>query len=168
MLNSLGVKMNFNCTNCKSEEIRRLSIIHSDGLSRIDTTTSGSSISGGSGGLRAGSNTAKTTGTLQTDLSKKAAPPQKNSYIGAIIAWLIGALLLSWILGWFGLNVSRPDWKGKIYQYASFILLAWWLYKVFVYNRETYPPLKKQWNNSFMCFRCGEVFEVNEQNRTTV
>lgn len=156
--------MSFNCTKCNSEDVRRLSIIHSDGLSNIDTTTSGSSISGGDGGLRAGSGTAKTTGTMQTDQSRKAAPPQKYSYFGIIVIWIIGTLLLMWFLGWLGLAVSGTGMQGQIFRYGSLIFLAWLLYKTCMHNWKFYPSLKAKWDNSFMCLRCGEIFEIKKQN----
>ena len=156
--------MSFNCIKCNSEDVRRLSIIHSDGLSNIDTTTSGSSISGGDGVLRAGSGTAKTTGTMQTDQSRKAAPPQKYSYFGIIVIWIIGTLLLMWFLGWLGLAVSGTGMQGQIFRYGSLIFLAWLFYKTCMHNWKIYPSLKAKWDNSFMCLRCGEIFEIKKQN----
>jgi len=101
---------------------------------------------------------------MQTDQSRKAAPPQKYSYFGVIVIWIIGTLLLLWLLGWLGLPVSGSDLEGQVFKYGSLIFLAWLFYKTCVHNWKIYPSLKAKWDNSFMCLRCGEIFEIKKQS----
>lgn len=85
------------CTQCNSDNVQRLAVIYEGGTQKINTRsrTVGSGVGFGSGGLGLGLGSASTTttGQSQSVLAKKAAPPQKKSYIlpvALIIAGLLG------------------------------------------------------------------------------
>lgn len=144
--------MNLACPKCTSAEVRKLSMIYSEGLSTISAMSTGSSSGfSSSGSVGFGTHTTHTSGRQQTALSKQAAPPEKKHWIlwssAAAISGLIALGGLShpsfWTLVFAGLTVLSV--KNAISGKA--------------YNAEVLPGLMQRWEKSFMCNRCGETFQ---------
>src|SRR6185503_16917961 len=81
------------CTKCGSAEVRRLSLIYEEGLSH---SASQSQTAFGGAGFGTTASTFS-TGTSQTALSKKAAPPAKKHTI--LLALLAGFLAFCTLAG---------------------------------------------------------------------
>jgi TonB family protein len=158
--------MIFQCPVCKSENVQRLPIAYESGLatlnSTFDSTMNSKSSGGGIGiGISRGNVTpmigigrGKTHGTShgtsqgisQTALSRRVSPPEPCSIKGAGIIWVLIMLmsflvdqpLRSWIVGVSGIILA-----------AGVIWHGW----------TVYAPAKSRWDSSFICLRCGNVFE---------
>jgi hypothetical protein len=141
---------NLACTKCGTEEVRRLSLIYEEGLAIINTRSQSSGAAFGGGGASFGSASTHTTGTQQTALSKKAAPPTKrHTILWGIAAGILGMIALSGLTSpSFGLLI----WAGLAAFAARMTLQAK------AYNAMVFPDAHARWQRSFMCNRCGEVF----------
>jgi hypothetical protein len=138
------------CTKCGSAEVRRLSLIYNEGLAIINTTSASSGVAFGGGGAAFGSSSTSTTGTQQTALSKQAAPPRKkHTILWAILAGVLGFLALG----------GLADLSFSVIVFAALAALAGRMsLKAKAYNATKFPEEYANWERSFMCNRCGQVF----------
>lgn len=143
--------MSLACPKCSSNDARSLSLIYREGLSIINTqTTSFGSAMGSGGGTAFGSSSGTTTGRQQSVLSRQAAPPAKKGWI----LWSI--LVVAFGLGAVG-GMVHPG-IGTVFAIAIAVVSARMVMRARTFNAEEYPGLYQQWERSFMCNRCGEVF----------
>lgn len=145
--------MNVACPKCASAEARSLSLIYREGLSTTVTNTTGVGFGGGGGGMGAGTMSAVSHGRSQSALSKEAAPPAKKNIIGwALLVALFGFMFLG----------SFKDIGLSTFFFAGIAGLGVWMIKNNrAYNSEQFPELYSQWQQSFMCSRCGAVFQAS-------
>ena len=136
------------CTKCGSAEVRRLSLIYEEGLSH-SATQSQTAFGGASFGSTAST---FSTGTSQTALSKKAAPPTKKHTI--LLALLAGFLGFCTVAGLANFSFWALVFGGLTYWAAMKSL------KAKAYNATVFPDEHARWLRSFMCNRCGGVFAV--------
>lgn len=136
------------CTTCNSDNVQKLSVVYEQGTQNIKTTgrTRGGGVGFGGGGLGAGLGLARTTtkGTSQSIAAQKAAPPEKKK-IAIPIMLIIGGLIA----------------MGAIHMIVGLIMLAiggFLFWKFSQYNKQNYPPLYSEWQNSWLCNKCGAVF----------
>ncbi len=134
------------CPKCGSEHVRRLSLIYREGLAVVKTGTAG--VGFGDDGMAVGG--ARTGGTQQSLASMGAAPPEERSLGGPIIMILMGVVLL--LAGFQGSVVAAVI--GAIVA----ALGGMWAYGSSHYNNQVYPALHQQWEGSYSCSRCAEVF----------
>ncbi len=158
--------MIFQCPVCQSENVQRLPMAYESGLailnSTFDSTMNSKSSGGGVGiGISRGNVTpilgigrGKTHGTShgtsqgisQTALSKRVSPPEPCSIKGPGIIWVL-IILLS-----FSVDQPLRSWivaVSGIFLAAGVIWHGW----------TVYAPAKARWDSSFICLRCGNVFE---------
>jgi len=142
------------CPQCKSDNVQKLSIIYQHGTQKINTSsrTFGSGVGGGSRGLGVGFGSAHTTtsGTSQSLIAKMAAPPAKKSYKFTALLFLFGALLLSF--GDYGFLGILLIGLGGFLAYSSYM-----------YNQNEWPPKNKQWQSSWHCNKCGDIYALQLQ-----
>ncbi len=151
------------CPKCTSEDAVKLSLIHSAGLADIRTTSRGHVIGLAGAGLLLAVDSFATKGTSQSQLSKLAAPPCKKRYRHVILAWLIGLAIGAWFILFINAPTSTHDphtfiqihWFVYIFSAAMLLVLT----VLWRFNHMTFPRRRKLWNRSFMCRRCGEVFQ---------
>ncbi len=143
--------MELGCPKCSSPEVRKLSLIYNEGLSIINTVSTGTSGAVGSGGGMAfGSHSSHTTGRQQTALSKQAAPPDKKHWI----LWSMAAAMCGFVaLG----GLTHPGF-GTLAAIGLAVLSVRFALKGKEYNAEVLPGLLQRWEQRFMCNRCGERF----------
>jgi hypothetical protein len=154
------------CPTCSSEECSSLSLVYAGGLSDIRTRSRGRGFAFGetTGAL---SFTARSRGTCQTRLSKLAAPPRKLRYRHVVLWWILGLGILYWLFGYLvwlhELSAIRavtafPKFAHAYSGIAVFVLavLRW-------HNRHVRPQRYRRWERSFMCGRCGAIFQPFEQ-----
>lgn len=147
--------MSIACPKCNDENVQRLSVAFESGISDVHTSTSGTAIGFGRGGIGIGIGSSKTQGTAQTALSQRAAPPQKASYLRIVKYWFIGALIGAVVLGI--LNVSK--FIEDLFGYGIFIVAAFALLQAFSFNKNQWPGLFQKWQQSYICLKCGNIFE---------
>jgi hypothetical protein len=151
------------CPNCKSDDTTKLSLVHAAGLSDVETRSRGHAWALGDIGPLFGFASSKAIGTSQTHLSKQAAPPIKKRYRHVILAWLLGLAIGTWLI----LVINAPtgaldphilsQFHWLAYSFSAvnvFILAVLWRF-----NHMILPRRRDLWNRSFMCRRCGKVFQ---------
>jgi hypothetical protein len=138
------------CTQCGSTEVRRLSLIYEEGLAIISTQSQTAGVGFGGGGASFGSASTHTTGTQQTALSKKAAPPtKKHTILWAMLAGFVGLVALS--------GISHFSFWTLVFAGLTYLCVQKAL-KAKAYNAMVFPEEHARWQRSFMCNRCGGVF----------
>lgn len=141
------------CTQCGSEQTQRLEVIYEQGTTTIRTQST-SVGAAGNGNFGAGTATTTTSGIQQTKLASRAAPPQRKSKVGGVCLLLLGILL-----GWMG--VGNSGWLlllGGVALAGGFQLLQ----RAAIYNRDVFPPLYRQWQASWLCHRCGCIYQYGQ------
>ena len=85
-----------------------------------------------------------------------AKRPMKKSIVTYILKWWIaiqfGLVLLLWISG-----LSKHEVSLIIY-FGAYALLIYKTYQRYVWNRDTYPGLRRDWEHTYVCLRCGNSF----------
>ena len=82
--------MELTCPNCNSDNTQRLSAVFENGISTVNNKTHGVGMGLGRGGLAIGAAGASTSGTSQTVLSQRAAPPDRKPYL-VPLGWIYRA-----------------------------------------------------------------------------
>lgn len=144
--------MSFECPACHSENTNKLSMTYESGLSNIKTRTTGLGVGFGRGGIGLGVGGGKTKGTAQTQESQRAAPPPKKKFIKPLAFILIITVIVSLVVG--KNHVIQP-----IISLLWLISTAAWIGWAVYYNTKQWPILKQAWDKSFICNRCGQVFQ---------
>lgn len=157
-----GGPMDLQCPNCKSTDLRKVSLIYQEGLQRVSTRTRLRGVVVGSDGPDVVVGRATTKGKQQTEISKALTPPKKWSYLKFIRWSVLVFLSVGWIV--FYLNTvatnsssvsSVPLTIYVLFSAAIFVavFLVYWKH-----NHSTYPrQYDEQWDRSFLCQRCGTV-----------
>ena len=127
----------FVCPKCGSSDIQRCSVIYQSGTVGHSYTS------------RSGDYNVETSGTESTALAQSVAPPAKKEthWGGMIVLGLIGAECFIedfWILGIIFALAAIGLFMGN--QEAS------------DYNDKQWPRDYKDWQNSWLCHRCGHYF----------
>jgi len=129
--------MDCTCPSCTSGQTQRLSIIYAGGMLRTKRRS------------------------MHTTASLLAAPPKPVTYAGPLVAifftcLVIGALIISRLPSDSWLVRSAP---GNALQAAFlFVPMILWVIRAYRYNATTGAKLLDQWQRSFQCNRCGQVF----------
>lgn len=169
-------RASFTCPQCGSESTQRLSVVHASGTSTTTSTSThvGAAFSGSR--LVPAAATSTTSGVQQSTLANKAAPPSKKDEFGkgAMIASLIAAPIVSWILaGIVGAVVNSSSGGDTGYACAGcvfFVLPVVLIVAIVVkyrdcrpskaWNQDVYPQLLAKWERQMLCHRCGAIFDT--------
>src|SRR5215218_8455153 len=140
------------CPACGSGDVRRLSVIHADGLSTVSATGQVTHHdhhrAHDPGHHRHDRDTINTVTTAQTRSSAEAAPPaMKNPWLfgclGAVCALFAGVILaMIASLPGFLIGAGAAGW----YFWRRVADARRW-------NAEEYPPLRMAWERTFRCDR---------------
>jgi hypothetical protein len=97
---------------------------------------------------------ASTSGTInarsQTALSREAAPPAKHRFVVWVIVAVLAGLYVLTTLSNFGTGTLL-----MLGATAGSIVMA---RRARHFNLREHPGLMSNWEKSFMCNRCGQVF----------
>jgi hypothetical protein len=150
------------CQGCGSENVQKLSMVYDGGLSDINAKEGGVGVGFGSGGLGIGFGSSKIKGSNQSRLSQKAVPPEKKRVVKYFAIWGIGLFIVPPVV------VSVLGWDSSIVQLLTVLLYlgaaGLHIYSDIQYNRRIYPRLFARWNVSFLCHKCGLMFQSAAQN----
>jgi hypothetical protein len=137
-----------NCQQCGSENTQRFQMAYEHGTQNINTSSRTLGLGFAGGGLGVGSAATATSGTSQSLMAQKVAPPLKKALKKPIIAILVGLLLMSAGHGAIalGLFVAGPG--------------AFFVYKALSYNSSILPVLQQRWLSSWLCHKCGNTFSA--------
>lgn len=137
-----------NCEKCGSDNVQRLEVVFDGGTSQINTNSRTGGVGLGRGGLSVGGANTKTTGTSQTTLGAKAAPPAKKPYKWAIISLIVGYLFCHGGVGSIVFGVLLIAAGG------------YFIYAAVTYNKNQWPALYKHWQECWLCHKCGSIYHA--------
>jgi len=152
-----------NCPKCGSTGWKSLSVIHAEGTSSENETTSIGGVGIGSGGnIGVLSGSSESSRQTQSQLAAAAAPPVYSEEDSS------GCLVLSFIIG---IGVVWYCWHLSIALAILWVIvlpiLAIWVHGLGEEDRkkkkeekEEYDKEMEEWLNSAMCLRCGEIFKM--------
>jgi ribosomal protein L37AE/L43A len=132
------------CPNCGTGQVTRFRVIHENGLAHLN----GMPLPYSSGGYAGGSHFGKS----QTVASFNAAPPTRIHDPWPLVRAVVAGIFLLIFL-------ENGAW---IWALISLVVLGFSVRsarRVRIYNHEIYPRLKRKWENSYRCDRCGEKFQ---------
>jgi ribosomal protein L37AE/L43A len=139
-----GRTPDYACPKCGSSEARRLSLIFRDAVSLASESLAPTRATGTS--------LTSSTPQLNPQLSRQAAPPSRKHDKLWIVAAVAAAII-----------ATVTAWNPDVRTVASAAVVAVAVYfgiRSRRYNRDVFPRLHAQWEQSVMCGRCGNVYEV--------
>jgi hypothetical protein len=156
-----GDPMNLQCPNCKSTDLKKVSLAYQEGLLHVSTRTRLRGVVVGSDGPDVFMGRAITKGTQQTEVSRAVTPPKKWSY-PKLVGW---SVLVFLSVGWIEFYVNAITKNSSTvlsFPLAIYAVLSVGLFVVLFllywkHNHSTYPRHYAQWSRSFNCERCGTV-----------
>jgi hypothetical protein len=161
--------MDLQCPNCKSTDLKKVSLAYQEGLQRVSTRTRLRGVVVGSDGPDVVVGRATTKGTQQTEISKVLTPPKKWSYL-KLFGWSVLVFLsVGWIV--FYVNTITTNTSSvssvplTIYAVLSGVIFVVLFLSYWSHNHTTYPLQYAKWDRSFICQRCAAVSE--QEHRAT-
>ncbi len=151
--------MDLRCPKCNSNSVKKVSLAYQEGTYHIDTRSRmrGLLFAGGGPGIVVGRTAAR--GSQQSALSKRLSPPSKWSYMKLILWSGVTTLiaLVIYVQHVMSSPVPASSLPAKLYVlFAPFIFL-FLVAIIWRHNHLTYQQKYAQWNESFICERCGTV-----------
>ena len=160
-----GGPMELQCPNCRSTDLKKVSLAYQEGLQHVSTRTRLRGVVVGSDGPDVVVGRATTKGIQQTEISKALTPPKKWSYL-KLLGWSVLVFLsVGWIV--FYVNTITKNSSSvssvplTIYTVLSAgvfvaLILVYWKHNHYAYARQF-----GRWDRSFICQRCGAVSQHN-------
>ncbi len=102
---------------------------------------------------------ATTRGVQQTALSKSFVPPAKWSYL-KLILWSVAISFVALVAYVRVVMTSPPPVSSlpvKIYFAVAPLVFLFLLVSIWRHNHSIYPQQCREWDNSFICERCGNI-----------
>lgn len=133
--------MSYECPQCHSENVQRVSLVVSQGTK----ASSFFGIGGSTGGIGLGAG----AGVTQTLQAQNLMPPKMRK-----VFW--------WALGTF---LSAPSaLSGFPVAIGIFLVCAVGLCWAIFYNKKEFPAQMASWQKLWICQRCANVFNLREFN----
>jgi hypothetical protein len=151
--------MDLRCPQCSSTDLRKVSLAYQEGLFRVDTRTRMLGFLFASGGPDVIVGRATTSGVQQSALSKSIAPPTKWSYM-KLIFWSAVISFVALVAYVRVVMTSPPPVSSlpvKIYVAVAPFVFIFLFILTWRHNHSTYRQERSQWNDSYICNRCGTV-----------
>jgi len=151
--------MDLRCPSCNGADLKKLSLAYQEGRFQVDTRTRLSGVVVGEGGPNVVVGRAATRGIQQTKLSRHLSPPGKWSYKklvlwSAIVSFVALVVYVRSVMSDPAPTSSLPVTLYAVLAPAAFISLVALFWR---HNHSTYQRQFAQWNQSFICERCGTV-----------
>jgi hypothetical protein len=125
------------CTSCGSDNTQRLQVIYEGGTQTLNAQSAYGNV----------------TATTQSALARKATPPKRAHCIISAFFCLVGLSLAFFYYGQYGERGVMQFWV------AVCIVCGWMAVTGFRYNNATFPQIYKRWQNSWMCLKCGNIYQ---------
>ena len=153
--------MELECPNCKSADLKKVSLAYQEGLQHVSTRTRLRGVVVGSDGPDVIVGRANTKGKQQTEISKALTPPRKWSYL-KLFGWSVLVFLsVGWIVFYVNTITKNSSSVSSvplgIYAVLSAGLFVVLFFLYWNHNHSTYPRQYAEWDVSFICERCGTV-----------
>ncbi|PPD45744.1 MAG: hypothetical protein CTY12_06875 [Methylotenera sp.] len=158
---------NMACPKCGSKEWKLASLVHTEGISTISTSTIGMGLGVGSdledsaidSGIGAG--IGRTSGEQQTKLSELATPPEKGMRPAKVVAILFSFLIVICIISGAGSNMAHP-----VMFWTTFLIIPWLTSVVHLTSTPKISNLVEgnfknallEYQKKKMCLRCGTFY----------
>jgi hypothetical protein len=151
--------MDLRCPKCNSNNLKKVSLAYQDGTYRVDTRSRIRGLLFAGGGPDILVARATTRGSQQSALSKRLSPPFRWSYMKLILWSGVATLIALVIYVQHVMSSPVPASSLPVKLYAVFAPVAFLLLvgTVWRHNHSTYQQSYTQWNESFICERCGTV-----------
>jgi hypothetical protein len=151
--------MDLRCPKCNSNNLKKLSLAHQEGTHHIDTRSRmrGLLFADGGPGILVGR--LSTRGSQQSALAKRLSPPSKWRYVKLVI-WsgvVTFIALVLYVQHVMSSPVPASSLPVKVYAVFAPVVLLLLVGTVWRHNHSTYQQKYDQWNESFICQRCGTV-----------
>jgi hypothetical protein len=137
------------CPNCSSTDLRKVSLVYAAGIHESRGWFLGLLLGGADGAILG-----RYRGTSQSRLSRLLNPPRRLPYVAPIVLWLIGFFILMSFDA-----QGKLSWVMAVLSVAYVLLLPAYLLGSLIYNLFIRPKKFKQWQQKFMCQRCGATVE---------
>ncbi len=151
--------MDLRCAKCNSTDLKKISLAYQEGTYHIDTRSRLRGLLFADGGPDVLVGRTTTHGSHQSALSKRLCPPTKWSYV-KLVLWS-GVLTLIALVIYVQHVMSSPapasSLPVKLYVILAPVVLLLLVGTVWRHNHSTYQQKYAQWNESFICQRCGTV-----------
>jgi hypothetical protein len=156
-----GGPMDLQCPNCRSTDLKKVSLAYQEGLQHVSTRTRLRGVVVGSDGPDVVVGRAITNGTQQTEISRALTPPKKWSHV-KLFGWSVLVFLsVGWIVFYVNMITrnsssvsSLPLMVFGVLSTALFLALVLIYWK---HNHSAHSGQYGRWNRSFICGRCGTV-----------
>ena len=156
---SRGYRRELRCPNCGGSGLRKVSLTHEKGVYHVDTKTRLRAFLFGSDGPNVIVGKAVTEGVHQTQLSRRLRPPMKWSYL-KVFGWAVViffTVLIVYVHSVMGSSTkvsALPAVVGMFVVATGFLIS---LVLIWGHNHLIYPRQYAEWNDSWLCQRCGGV-----------
>ena len=151
--------MDLRCAKCGSTDLKKVSLAYQEGLFHVDTRTRMLGLLFASGGPDVIVGRATTRGVQQSALSKSLVPPTKWSYL-KLILWSAAISFMALVAYVRMVMTSPPPVSSlpvKTYAVVAPLVFIFLFLLTWRHNHSTYQKQCAQWNESFICGRCGTV-----------
>jgi hypothetical protein len=155
--------MELRCPDCNSTDLKKLSLVYQEGLSRVKTRSRLLALVFGEGGPDLVVGGAAIHGVQQTELSRTRKPPVKWSYRRLIFR----AMALTFVaLGAYIVFVASgtppvSTLPLKLYVFVAPVVFLGLVFIVWRHNHLRFPKEYARWERAFICQRCGAVSQHN-------
>ena len=149
--------MELQCPNCGSKDLKGVSLVYQEGLSRIQAKSRLKGLSLGDNGVNVIVGTAATSGIQWTELFK-LRPPIKWSY--ARLSLSTGLMAITALVVYVHKVMAGSAVSSAPIVIVGGLGLMTFLVLLFVvwrHNQVGYPRQLAEWQRSFVCHRCGAI-----------
>lgn len=155
--------MDLRCPNCHTSDLKKVSLVYHEGLSRVRTKSRLRALLFGDDGPNVIVGKAVMKGMYQTELSRALRPPKKWSY-GKLLLWA-GIVSVVSLIFYTNTVMSSSSMVSAlpvvVFGVIGTAVLLAWVAVIWRHNQLVYPRAYDQWERSFVCQRCGAVTQVD-------
>jgi len=151
--------MDLRCPKCSSTDLKKVSLAYQEGLFHVNTRTRMLGLLFASAGPDIMVGRATTRGVQQTAVSKSLVPPTKWSYL-KLVLWSAAISFVALVAYVRVVMTSPPPVSSlpvKIYFAVAPLVFIFLLVSIWRHNHSSYQRQYAQWDQSFICARCGAV-----------
>ena len=149
--------MNYNCPHCQSKNTKKLSMVYATGTRRTNGSHRGLRISSRG---RIGAYGGSSQSVSQSALASAIQLPKQSSLAKIVTAVLVIAFVIPSFSMMFAPSPDITTWK-RILAFILFVITAVGTYFAHKFLNRGYEKHKKDFQNAFICMRCGNVFDPN-------